>query len=234
MRKNLFSLMIVAGMAYHGELSAAEPMERLNVEIDTRFVEAGRVALEAVGYFDTNRVDAAVLQERLMARQDAKLLESVRVVTPSGENAVDKHVVEYIYPTEYTVRLSTNAVAATNAEAALSAVVEPKSFTMREVGPIVDVTPTLADDGKLIDLSFRAQLVGGPEWKKYGAKAKGEGAATCDLQMEQPLFPVRASVDTKVGVRPGRTLVFGGGANTRKGDEDKFVLVFVTSRLIEP
>ena len=42
-----------------------------NVEIDTRFVETGRTALEAVGYFDTNRVDAAVLQERLMARPDA-------------------------------------------------------------------------------------------------------------------------------------------------------------------
>ena len=179
MRKNLFSLALVAGAVCLGDVSAAEPMDRLNVEIDTRFVEAGRVTLEAVGYFDTNRVDAAVLYEQLLARQDAKLLESVRVVTHSGENAVDKHVVEYIYPTEYTVRLSTNAVAATNAEAALSAVVEPKSFTMREVGPIVDVTPTLADDGKLIDLSFRAQLEGEPEWKKYGAKAKGEGAATC-------------------------------------------------------
>ena len=65
-------------------------LKSFNVEIDTRFVETVRAALEAVGYFDTNRVDAAVLQERLMARQDAKLLESVRVVTRPGEDAVVK------------------------------------------------------------------------------------------------------------------------------------------------
>ena len=76
-------------------------LKSFNVEIDTRFVETGRAALEAVGYFDTNRVDAAVLQERLMERQDAKLLESVRVVTRPGEEVVGKHVKEIIYPTDF-------------------------------------------------------------------------------------------------------------------------------------
>ena len=47
MRRNLFSLMLVAGVACPGEVAAAEPMERLNVEIDTHFVKAGRVAIEA-------------------------------------------------------------------------------------------------------------------------------------------------------------------------------------------
>ena len=217
-------------------------LKPFNVEIDTRFVETGRAALEAVGYFDTNRVDAAVLQERLMARKDAKLLESVRVVTRSGEEAITKHVKEIIYPTDYDVQLSRNA-AATNAAARLLATVEPQpfmlsncepqSFMMREVGTIVDVTPTLTDDGSLVDIELDAQLVGEPEWKDYGAKAKWRGAATYDLPMEQPFFPVRASVDTKVSVRPGRTLVFGGVTDSRRANEDKFVLVFVTVRLVD-
>ena len=208
-------------------------LKSFNVEIDTRFVETGRAALEAVGYFDTNRVDAAVLQERLMERQDAKLLESVRVVTRPGEEAVGKHVKEIIYPTDFGVQLKHNIASSTNAAALLSATVEPQSFTMREVGPIVQVTPTVSDTADLIDLEFRADLVGEPEWKDYGAKAKWEGAATYDLAMEQPLIPVRASVDTQVSVRPGRTLVFGGVTDSRRANEDKFVLVFVTVRLVD-
>lgn len=208
-------------------------LKSFNVEIDTRFVETGRAALEAVGYFDTNRVDAAVLQERLMERQDAKLLESVRVVTRPGEEVVGKHVKEIIYPTDFGVQLKHNIASSTNAAALLSATVEPQSFTMREIGSIVQVTPTVSDTADLIDLEFRVDLVGEPEWKDYGAKAKWEGAATYDLAMEQPLIPVRASVDTQVSVRPGRTLVFGGVTDSRRANEDKFVLVFVTARLVD-
>ena len=208
-------------------------LKSFNVEIDTRFVETGRAALEAVGYFDTNRVDAAVLQERLMERQDAKLLESVRVVTRPGEEVVGKHVKEIIYPTDFDVQLKHNIASSTNAAALLSATVEPQSFTMREIGSIVQVTPTVTDGADLIDLVLRVDLVGEPEWKDYGAKAKWEGAATYDLAMEQPLIPVRASVDTKVSVRPGRTLVFGGVTDSRRANEDKFVLVFVTARLVD-
>ena len=159
------------------------------IELDVRFVSAGRAALEAVGYFDTNRVDAAVLQERLMARDDVKLLEAPRIVTRPGEDAVVKHVKEIIYPTNYDVQLNHNAAALTNA-AALFSTVEPQAFTMRTIGSIVQVTPTLTDDWELIDLELNVQLVGEPEWKDYGAKAKGEGAATYDLPMEQPFIPV--------------------------------------------
>ena len=247
MNKTCFALVLAAGMACLGDVSAARPTEpgerpttpeaiscmAFNVEIDTRFVETSRAALEAVGYFDTNRVDAAVLQERLMARQDAKLLESVRVVTRSGEEALAKHVKEILYPTDYDVQLSHNAASATNAAALLSATVEPLMLTMREVGSIVLATPNVTPEADLIDLALAVKLVGEPEWKDYGAKAKWKGAATYDLPMEQPVFPVRASVDTSVSVRPGRTLVFGGVTDSRRANEDKFVLVFVTVRLVD-
>ena len=200
------------------------------IELDVRFVSAGRAALEAVGYFDTNRVDAAVLQERLMARDDVKLLEAPRIVTRPGEDAVVKHVKEIIYPTDYDVQLNHNAAALTNA-AALFATVEPQAFTMRTIGSIVQVTPTLTDDWELIDLELNVQLVGEPEWKDYGAKAKGEGAATYDLPMEQPFIPV-FSADTKVSIRPGRTIVLGGVTDSRRKNEDNFTLAFVTARIL--
>ena len=208
------------------------------VEFDLRYVEAGQKALSEVGYFGTNRVNAAVLLERLMARDDARLLEAPRVITRPGEEAFLKGVLEYIYPTDYYVNhactsqaVGTNTVYGSDSA---GAAVEPQCFTMREVGTFVQVTPTLTADGKVIDIELDAQLVGEPEWKDYGAKAKWKGAATYDLTMEQPFFPVRASADTKIGVRPGSTCVFGGGADRRKGDEDKFVLIFVTPRLVDP
>ena len=200
------------------------------IELDVRFVSAGRAALEAVGYFDTNRVDAAVLQERLMARDDVKLLEAPRIVTRPGEDAVVKHVKEIIYPTDYDVQLNHNAAALTNA-AALFATVEPQAFTMRTIGSIVQVTPTLTDDWELIDLELNVQLVGEPEWKDYGAKAKGEGAATYDLPMEQPFIPV-FSADTKVSIRPGRTIVLGGVTDFRRKNADNFTLAFITARVL--
>ena len=243
MKKICFSLVLVAGLACLGEVSAEFAPKAFNVEIDTRFVETGRAALEAAGYFDTNRVDAAVLQERLMARQDAKLLESVRVVARPGEEAVSKQVVEYIYPTDYEVQLSrlpagcvtlpcNDAVSGTNSCRCVLGTVEPQSFTMREVGAIVKVTPTVTDGADLIDLKFRANFVGEPEWKNYGAKGMWEGAVAYELPMEQPFFPLRAFVDTKASVRPGHTLVFGGVTDSRRANEDKFVFVFVSARLV--
>ena len=220
----------------------AKTMEELDVvalvEFDLRYVEAGRKALSEVGYFDVNRVNAAVLQERLMARDDVKILEAPRIVTRSSEEAVLKGVLEYIYPTDYEVNHAcTSQTVGTNkvyCSDSAGAVVEPQGFMMREVGSLVEVTPSLTDDGKMIDLAFEAQLVGEPEWKGYGVKAKLKGAATYDLPMEQPFFPVRVAADTKVSIRPGATFVVGGGADRRKGDEDKFVLLFVTPRLVEP
>ncbi|MCR5839596.1 MAG: hypothetical protein K6G94_08170, partial [Kiritimatiellae bacterium] len=209
-------------------------VDAVNIAIDVRFVETGRAALDAVGYFDTNRVDAAVLQERLLARGDVKLLDSVSAVTRPGEETVVKHVKEYIYPTDYDIFPCGKSADGTNSASRLFAAVEPQSFTMREAaGSIVQVTPSLAVDNRLIDLEFGAQLVGEPEWKDYGAKAKWEGAATYDLPMEQPFVPVRASVDAKVSMSPGGTLVFGGVTDSRMANEDKFVLVFVTARCID-
>ena len=208
-------------------------VEKATIEVEVCFVEACRAALDAVGYFDTNRVDAAFLKERLMARGDARLLEAPRVVTRSGCQAVVKHVKEWIYPQDFDVTLCQNAAYGTNAPVRVLAAVEPQNFTMRETGAIVDVTPSLDSSGALIDLDVKLCLLDEPEWKDFGAKAKWEGAETYDLVMEQPFFPVRLHVDTHVQVRTGGTLVFGGVTDSRSKNADRFVLAFVTTRGVD-
>ena len=55
-------------------------------------------------------------------------------------------------------------------QSAILAVVEPQSFTMREVGVILQVTPTLTDDGNVVDLELNTQVVDEPTWKNYGMR----------------------------------------------------------------
>ena len=208
------------------------------VELDIRCISADKKALSEIGYFGTNRVSAAVLQERLMARSDARLLEAPRVSACSDREACLKGLVEYSYPLDLDVMnveseyvIGTNIVKYGSDSAGMA--VEPQNFTMREAGTTVKATAKLNETGDMVELELDTQFEGEPEWKDFGAKAKWKGAATYDLVMEQPFFPVLAGNPSNcVTLRPGETCVFGGGADRRKGEEGRFVLVFLTPRLL--
>lgn len=209
------------------------------VEIDVRVVAASRSALESVGYFEFTRPAATNLYAKLRTRKDVTLVSSPCLVTESGVEAVVKGVTEYIYPTDYDVNAGaeggfccTNHC--TRQPGSGIATVEPQSFTMREVGTILDVTPEfLKDSNGAIDLQLNLQYVGTPEWKDYGqtvpaAKDRAEGK----LPMEQPFFPV-VSVDTHTTLRSGATEVFGGVTDGTEKGKDTFYLFFVTPRIVD-
>ena len=207
------------------------------LECDVRLVGAGREALKAVGFEDSSHVsDAAALCKKLLDRDDVDLIDSSHVVVRSGAEYVTKAVTEYIYPTDFDLKIespvSTNSqsTAYTNSlhsqNCVLSAV-EPTKFTMREVGSIVQMTPTLTLDCRLVDLELIVQFVSDPILKDYGVKAPLATPSRYDLPMEQPFFPVR-SVDVKTTVKPGRTMVFVGGGLSQKESGNKTLLVFVT------
>ena len=102
---------------------------------------------------------------------------------------------------------------------------------MREVGSIVQMTPTLTLDCRLVDIVLNVQFVSDPVWKDYGAKAPPATPSRYDLPMEQQFFPV-CSVDVKTAVKPGRTMVFVGGGLSQKESGNKTLLVFVTLNLV--
>ena len=264
--------------------------------------------------------DLSLILHMLSQRSDTDLLSAPKVLTQSGEEAVMKVVTEYIYPTDYDVQLQSSSSGSGNnggsSQSAILAVVEPQSFTMREVGVILDVTPTLTDDGNLIDLELNTQVVDEPTWKNYGMKIPFTGNASSlesfdgigdiltglsdvlgtlgtgltdsmkaafaetavssastaldnlttsgaenmtyyDAPMEQPFFHVR-SVNSKISVYPGATIVMGGLiTEERKAMDDKVpflgdipfigrlfrshsewtnkrnLLIFVTTRLVD-
>ena len=126
--------------------------------------------------------DLSLILHMLSQRSDTDLLSAPKVLTKPGEEAVIKVVTEYIYPTDYDVQLQSSGGGSSGGGSSSSggssmilAVVEPQSFTMREVGVILDVTPTLTDDGNLIDLKLNTQVVDEPTWKNYGMKIPFSG-----------------------------------------------------------
>jgi general secretion pathway protein D len=267
--------------------------------------------------------DLSMILHMLSQRSDTDLLSAPKVVTKSGENAVIKVVTEYIYPQDYDVQLqSSSSSSGSNSsggssQSAILAVVEPQNFTMREVGVILDVTPTYSEaNGGMIDLELKPQVVDEPTWKNYGmqipftgnaannnlqgvgdilgaavdalvgigaeldkdmkqlftqrivdsattsleniSKSSKDNMTWYDAPMEQPFFHVR-SIDSKVSISPGATVVMGGLiTEQRKAMDDKVpflgdipfigrlfrshaewtnkrnLLIFVTGRLITP
>lgn len=264
--------------------------------------------------------DLSMILHMLSQRSDTDLLSAPKVVTKSGENAVIKVVTEYIYPQDYDVQLQSSSSGSSGSssgggQSAILAVVEPQNFTMREVGVILDVTPTYSEaNGGTIDLELKPQVVDEPIWHNYGMRipftgnsslqsfegmadipiraveavtalggkltdevigqyqdaimdasltamssTSGAGSMTWyDAPMEQPFFHVR-SIDSKVSITPGSTVVMGGLiTEQRKAMDDKIpflgdlpfvgrlfrshaeqtikrnLLIFVTGRLITP
>ena len=266
--------------------------------------------------------DLSMILHMLSQRSDTDLLSAPKVVTKSGENAVIKVVTEYIYPQDYDVQLQSSSSGSSggssgNSQSAILAVVEPQNFTMREVGVILDVTPTYSEaNGGTIDLELKPQVVDEPTWHNYGMRIPFTGNSASasitgldgiinsmvsavttlggsltedqnaqianrvvdtsmsaidalstsgtqnmtwyDAPMEQPFFPVR-SIDSKVSITPGSTVVMGGLiTEARKAMDDKVpflgdlpfvgrlfrshaeqtikknLLIFVTGRLITP
>jgi general secretion pathway protein D len=266
--------------------------------------------------------DLSMILHMLAQRSDTDLLSAPKVVTKSGENAVIKVVTEYIYPQDYDVQLQSSSSGSSGGssgggQSAILAVVEPQNFTMREVGVILDVTPTYSEaNGGTIDLELKPQVVDEPIWKNYGMRIPFTGNTSSgtmadigniftgmstaleqigapltsevknemaneimdsalisarnvsssssstmtwyDAPMEQPFFHVR-SIDSKVSITPGSTVVMGGLiTEARKAMDDKIpflgdipyigrlfrshaeqtvkrnLLIFVTGRLITP
>jgi hypothetical protein len=214
----------------------------LLLEVQARFVRVMQKTLDEIGaelfpgkaagyrydLAEFDAVPAGELERRLASRRDLVENKVCRVTTRPGEEAVFKNVSEYIYPTDYDVQMSSYAPSGSNDWVRTGehgfASVEPQSFTMREVGSILQVTPTMTDDGQVVDLELNVQVIAPPEWMDYGMQLPSAYGGTYALPMKQPFFPV-VSPDAKLSVTPGETVLVGSGVSQGKSDETDFVFV---------
>ena len=140
--------------------------------------------------------DLSMILHMLSQRSDTDLLSAPKIVTKSGENAVIKVVVEYIYPQDYDVQLQSNSSSgggsyggSSSSSSSPLAIVEPQNFTMREVGVILDVTPTYSEaNGGTIDLELKPQVIDEPIWHNYGMKIPFTGGQSSQSLAAVPDF----------------------------------------------
>ena len=212
------------------------------LEVQTRFVRVAQKTLDEIGaelfpgkgagyrydLVEFDAVPAGELERRLASRRDLVENKVCRVTTRSGEEAVFKSVSECIYPTDYDVQMSSYAPSGSNDWVRTGeygfATVEPQSFMMREVGSILQVTPTMSDDGQVIDLELNVQVIAPPEWMDYGMQLPSAFGGTYALPMKQPIFAA-ISPDAKLSVTPGETVLVGSGVSQGKADETEFIFV---------
>jgi len=205
-----------------------------------------------------------VVVNALSQKGNSDLLSAPRVTTRSGVAANIKLVKEIIYPVSYDTeavsegdRLVISDVAEPSPDtditdlftAAPPIAIYPAEFKTREVGVILDVTPTVGPDGYTIDLLLTPEVADFVDWLTYG---------TPPYNQIQPVFSSR-KVATSVVVWDGQTIVLGGliredlvkyedkipflgdipliGRLFRSEGEysqKKNLLIFVTARLVGP
>ena len=137
--------------------------------------------------------EPAVMLEMKIERDGSELAKPC-ISAFSGEKGVYKKVTECIYPTDFDLQQ------ATGTNGVCSWAVEPQSFTMREVGVIVDVDPTVVDG--MVDLHLRVEIVDEPTWKNFGYTKTDSDGTKRELSMEQPFFKVQ-SMDNRFLLQPG-------------------------------
>lgn len=160
----------------------------------------------------TNPEVTMVLQA-LSQKGNSDLLSAPRVTTRSGVNAQIQIVREIIYPTEFEV---TQPTVQSQGDLVTPPTVTPGSFETREVGVILNVTPTVGPDGYTIDLTMVPEVAELVDWIQYGSSITIEtgtvGARqerTFQYNIPQPVFSSR-NATTSIVIWDGQTVVMGG------------------------
>jgi len=153
-----------------------------SVWVEAIFVEAGESAvrdLERALGFKLSPTDGRVIlngeeKEKLLAlveaREGARVIASLAVVTMSGQEAQSEDVEQVIFPTEYdteTVKVG-GSEGTTNLIPGEVFMVTPGNWEVRDVGTILSVTPTVSRDGKTITLALMPEITELAEWINYG------------------------------------------------------------------
>ncbi len=207
--------------------------------------------------------ELSVILHMLEQSGRADVLSAPKVTTKSGNEANIRVVTEYIYPTEFDIRaaselMGTSGTATDNQTVEAKVVALPQNFETREVGVILSVVPQVSEEGNIIDLNMRPEVVSEPTWYEYGVTLPDAQGNEYQVRMPQPFFHRRA-VETQISIYDGATVVMGGlitekviSVNDKipilgdlpligflfrnKGEQSqkRNLLIFVTARLVDP
>jgi general secretion pathway protein D len=198
----------------------------------------------------------------LSQKRSADILSAPKVTTISGAQAQIRVVQEFIYPTEFEPpQVVAAGGGATGGGAVGVTPSTPGAFKTREIGVLLNVTPTVGADGYTINLTLIPEVSEFLGFINYGgplAVAAGNNVVTTFNDIKQPLFSSR-NLTTSIVIWDGQTVVLGGliREDIQKIDDKvpflgdipvlgrlfrskttvrnkRNLLIFVTARLIDP
>jgi len=143
------------------------------VQIQVEFIEIPHIAATKLLFGTRPKTsDATPLRtklQELLEKNEAKLLDTQLVVAKSGQKATAESIAEFIYPTEYEAagppappRQASDQKPAPPKEQERPfdpVKLIPTAFDTRNVGSTLEVEPSLADDGKTVDLRLVPELI---------------------------------------------------------------------------
>lgn len=161
------------------------------VQVQVEFVELPHEVLTTLLFLAKPKsADATHLRQQvqdMVAKKEAKVLETQIVVARSGQKATTESVNEYIYPTEYVPPTPPK-----ENESSKSAIpipfnpgAMPTAFETRNLGSTLEVEPTIDETDKLIDLRFVPELIwhsGNTVWQE------GKDSAGNPFKYQMPNF----------------------------------------------
>lgn len=133
----------------------------------------------------------------------ANLLSAPKVTTLNNQQAQIEVVREIVYPTEFEL---TPATTNDSGNVVTQPVVTPVAWTTRDVGIILNVTPSVGADKKTVNLNLNPEVSKFQEWEDYGIQA---GVNWSAIPIKQPIFFTQ-NVETNVVIHDGETVVLGG------------------------
>lgn len=192
-------------------------LERANclpsqITIETRFLQMPRTLAEDLFADDEGLSRACIIKEIILKRIDefarnGKITELARpkLTTVSSNTAQVKAVKELHYPTEF---IAARGVTDTNRPSSIGSAfvaitpATPGAFETREIGYLLNVTPTLGPDGSTLNIT----LV--PEVSRVAPKPRQYSITTPSgkVTVEQPEFSSYQTTTT-VQIKSGQTML---------------------------
>lgn len=184
--------------------------------------------LSVSGVYGTGEVQ--MIMRGLSQKRGADIMTAPSIVARSGEKATIEIIREFIYPTEYeppelpnnvgSQFIDNNDFGFSSGTASTFPVTPatPTAFETRNTGVILEVEPTLGDDGYTIDLRFAPEIVEFEGFINYGSPIQSTGTdrlgnpvsiTITDNRIEMPVFSTRR-VNTGLTIYDGHTVAVGG------------------------
>lgn len=231
----------IPDLAHNDEMLLTAIMESLvikekQVEIYAAFIGFSKKLLDELPDQDFPGLPDTEQLIQLAKQGKGEIYARFKLNTINGVNAVAEDVEELIYPTEFDVAEHDISMGVSSGSDGINEwpffpdTVIPGAFETREVGAILNITPTIQSDNQFVNLTMLPEFAQLKGWEEYGGEFTDGKDRRYAAQMRQPIFK-SMNITTSITVHSGETIVQGGGVHDP--DTDHILFFFVRATILD-